>query len=82
MGTGIPYSNSNIVPYIKQFYVGGTNSLRSFIARSVGPGAEMPPEGFNDLTGDIQLELNMEYRFTISGRFKGALFVDAGNIWL
>jgi outer membrane protein assembly factor BamA len=81
-GIGIPYGNSDIIPYIKQFYVGGTNSLRSFIARSVGPGAEIPPEGFNDLTGDIRLEWNLEYRFTISGSFKGALFVDAGNIWL
>lgn len=81
-GVGIPYGNSDILPYIKQFYVGGTNSLRSFIARSVGPGAEVPPEGFNDLTGDIRLEWNLEYRFTISGSFKGALFLDAGNIWL
>jgi outer membrane protein assembly factor BamA len=81
-GLGIPYGNSDIVPYIKQFYVGGTNSLRSFIARSVGPGAELPPEGFNDLTGDIRLEWNLEYRFTISGNFKGALFTDMGNVWL
>ncbi len=79
---GIPIGNSTILPYIKQFFVGGTNSLRSFIARSVGPGAEVPPAGFNDVTGDIRLEGNMEYRFTISGSLKGALFVDAGNIWL
>ncbi len=81
-GVGIPFGNSGIVPYIKQFYVGGTNSMRSFIARSVGPGAEIPPEGFNDLTGDIRLEWNLEYRFTIAGNFKGALFTDMGNIWL
>ena len=81
-GVGIPYANSTVLPYVKQFYVGGTNSLRSFIARSVGPGSEVPPEGFNDLTGDIRLELNLEFRFTISGNFKSALFVDAGNIWL
>ncbi len=81
-GVGIPLSNSNVLPYIKQFYVGGTNSLRSFIARSVGPGSEVPPEGYNDLTGDIRLEGNLEYRFDIAGSLKGALFVDAGNIWL
>lgn len=56
--------------------------MRSFIARSVGPGAEKPPEGFNDITGDIRLEWNLEYRFTIKGDFKGALFTDIGNIWL
>ena len=81
-GVGIPIGNSDILPYIKQFYVGGTNSLRSFIARSLGPGGEVPPEGYNDQTGDIRLEGNMEYRFTFAGSFKGALFVDAGNTWL
>jgi outer membrane protein insertion porin family len=81
-GVGVPLGNSNILPYIKQFYVGGTNSLRSFVARSVGPGSEVPPDGYNDLTGDIRLEANAEYRFNVSGNLKGALFVDAGNIWL
>lgn len=81
-GVGIPLGNSDILPYIKQFYVGGTNSLRSFVARSVGPGSEIPPEGYNDLTGDIRLEGNLEYRFNVSGNLKGALFMDAGNIWL
>ena len=81
-GVGIPVGNSDILPYIKQFYVGGTNSLRSFIARSVGPGSEVPPEGYNDVTGDIRLEGNLEYRFDLSGNLKGAFFLDAGNIWL
>lgn len=81
-GVGIPLRNSDILPYVKQFYVGGTNSLRSFIARSVGPGSEVPPEGYNDLTGDIRIEGNLEYRFDISTKLKGALFMDAGNIWL
>lgn len=82
VGIGFPFGNSEILPYIKQFYVGGNNSLRSFIARSVGPGSEVPPEGFRDLTGDIRLEWNLEFRFTIAGSLKSALFLDAGNIWL
>jgi len=81
-GVGIPLGNSSVLPYVKQFYVGGTNSLRSFIARSVGPGSEVPPEGYRDLTGDIRLEGNLEYRFNLAGNLKGALFMDAGNIWL
>jgi outer membrane protein insertion porin family len=81
-GVGIPLGNSKSLPYVKQFYVGGTNSLRSFIARSVGPGSEVPPTGYNDLTGDIRLEGNLEYRFNIAGNLKGALFMDSGNIWL
>lgn len=81
-GVGIPTGNSKTLPYIKQFFVGGTNSLRSFIARSLGPGSEVPPEGYNDLTGDIRLEGNLEYRFQVAGGLKGALFIDAGNVWL
>lgn len=82
VGVGVPVGNSTTMPYIKQFYVGGTNSLRSFVARSVGPGSETPPTGYTDLTGDIRLEGNLEYRFDLSGKLKGALFIDAGNIWL
>ena len=81
-GLGVPFGNSSILPYLRQFYVGGTNSLRSFIARSLGPGSEIPPEGYNDLTGDLRLEWNLEYRFTVAGKLKGALFTDIGNIWL
>lgn len=81
-GIGVPTGNSQTLPYIKQFYVGGTNSLRSFIARSLGPGSEVPPVGYNDLTGDIRLEGNLEYRFQLAGSLKGALFIDAGNVWL
>lgn len=81
-GVGVPIGNADVLPYIKQFYVGGTNSLRSFIARSLGPGSEVPPEGYNDVTGDIRIEGNVEYRFEVSGDLKGALFIDAGNIWL
>ncbi|MBL0127643.1 MAG: BamA/TamA family outer membrane protein [Flavobacteriales bacterium] len=84
-GLAVAYGNSDVVPYVKQFFVGGTNSLRAFRARSVGPGAYLPT-GDNsiliDQTGDIRLEANLEYRFTLSGYFKGAFFADAGNIWL
>lgn len=85
-GAAIPYGNSSTIPYIRQFSVGGTNSVRAFIARTVGPGTFAPPDTifsqYYDQTGDIKLETNLEYRFPIYGYFKGALFVDAGNIWL
>ncbi len=85
-GFGYPYGNSSQLPFIKQFFIGGTNSLRGFRARSVGPGSfkeNADADSFlPDQSGDIKLELNSEYRYDFNSIFKGALFVDAGNIWL
>jgi outer membrane protein assembly factor BamA len=83
-GTGYSYGNSTVMPYIEQFYSGGANSLRAFTARSVGPGTYKPEEinGIIDQTGDIKLEGNIEYRFPFSKTLKGAIFIDAGNVWL
>lgn len=86
LGVGVPYNNSNVLPYTKQFFVGGANSIRAFQIRGVGPGSVEPDTvtsaGFFDQTGDIKLEANLEYRFDIISFLKGALFADAGNIWL
>ncbi len=84
-GIGYAYGNSNVMPYSEQFYIGGSNSIRAFQIRSIGPGSYHPEKStysYLDQTGDIKLEGNIEYRFTIYERFKGALFVDAGNVWL
>jgi outer membrane protein assembly factor BamA len=84
-GAAKPYGNSAVMPYAKQFFSGGPNSIRAFHINSVGPGTfyQNPDEiGFLRLGGDIKLEANTEYRFNIYRFFKGALFVDAGNVWL
>ena len=85
-GVGIPYGNSSTIPYIKQYYVGGPYNIRAFVSKSIGPGTYAPAEGISnnyiDQTGDITLETSVEYRFGIYKSFKGAFFVDAGNIWL
>jgi outer membrane protein assembly factor BamA len=83
-GVGLPYSNSEVMPYVEQFYGGGSNSIRAFVARSLGPGGyhEENPSDIIDQTGDVKLEGNAEYRFTLSGVVKGAFFLDAGNVWL
>lgn len=74
-----------VMPYIKQFFGGGPNSLRGWGFRRLGPG------GYNtyqlnrnnlDQTGDLKFEINAEYRFNIYKIFKGALFTDVGNVWL
>lgn len=87
VGVGLPYGNSSSLPYIKQFAAGGSNSIRAFRARSVGPGTYYNENINNrdvyiDQTGDIKLEGSLEYRFDILGPLKGAVFTDAGNIWL
>ena len=85
-GLGIPYGNSQSLPFVKQFFSGGPNSVRAFRIRSLGPGTYRPTQfdigSFFDQAGDIRLEGNIEYRFPIVSVLKGALFVDAGNVWL
>ena len=79
------YGNSNYAPYSELFYVGGANSIRAFTVRSIGPGRYHDRTGrgtYLDQAGDLKLELNAEYRFPIVNTLQGALFVDAGNVWL
>ncbi|MDR0227918.1 MAG: BamA/TamA family outer membrane protein [Flavobacteriaceae bacterium] len=84
-GVGVAYGNSKNMPYTKQFYVGGSNSLRAFRARTLGPGHFDPKvidsKFIPDQSGDMVLEVNFEYRKKLFSIVHGALFVDAGNIW-
>ncbi|MCB9064477.1 MAG: BamA/TamA family outer membrane protein [Chitinophagales bacterium] len=92
-GVGIPYNKtqSPTLPYLKQYFVGGAYSMRGWRIRSLGPGGYVDTNSnpnLIDRTGDMKLELNGEYRFDIFKAFGGALlfngavFADAGNIWL
>ena len=91
-GVGLPYGQSDALPYIKQYFVGGPYSLRGWRIRTLGPGSFYDLTTNNtdqiDRTGDIKLEFNGEFRFPISMLFAGAvkmngvIFGDAGNIWL
>lgn len=85
-GIGVPYNNSTVLPYIKQFFAGGSNDLRAFYSRTVGPGSyQRNNNGSNillDQSGEIKLIGNIEYRFPISYKLNGAVFLDAGNVWL
>lgn len=80
------YGNSDVAPYSEQFYVGGANSIRAFTVRSIGPGSYQPASdskySYIDQTGDIKFEANVEYRFRIIQDLHGAIFLDAGNVWL
>lgn len=85
-GVGYPYGNSTTIPYVKQFFVGGSNSIRAFRARTLGPGSYDPTvqnaSFFFDQSGDIKLELNAEYRANLYKFLNAAVFADAGNVWL
>lgn len=82
-GLGIPYGNSDIMPFSRQFFAGGPYSIRAFHIRSLGPGAYHPEDDgtYYDQMGNLRLEANVEYRFPIFSLLKGAVFVDAGNVW-
>ncbi|MDY3789306.1 BamA/TamA family outer membrane protein [Bacteroides fluxus] len=80
------YGNMQAAPYTEQFYIGGANSVRAFSARSIGPGGYPPNKedkfSFINHVGDIRMEANVEYRFRIISDLHGAVFLDAGNVWL
>lgn len=85
-GVALPYGNSEYIPFSRQFFVGGSNSIRAFRARTLGPGSYDPrtqESGFVfDQAGDVKLEFNAEYRANLYKFLNVAAFVDAGNIWL
>ena len=83
-GAGYAYGNSTALPFEKHFYAGGANSLRGWQARTVGPGLSPMDNSFviPNQTGDMRLEANIEYRFDMFWKVAGAVFADAGNIWM
>jgi outer membrane protein assembly factor BamA len=84
-GAAFAYGNSTNIPFIKSFFAGGTNDIRAFRARSLGPGAYYagnPRDSFvAEQPGDIKLEMNIEYRAKLFSIVRWAAFIDAGNIW-
>ena len=83
-GVAIPYGNSTAIPYEKRYFAGGSNHVRGWTARSLGPGAyrgEGSRIDYDNQAGDIHLDLNLEYRWKVWSVFELAAFTDAGNIW-
>ena len=84
LGVAYPYGNSQVLPFEKRYFSGGANSVRGWSVRSLGPGRYKDKDGkinFITQTGDLKLDLNLEYRTHLFWKFDGALFADAGNIW-
>ncbi len=83
-GLAVPYGNSSLIPFEKRYYSGGSNSVRGWNVRTLGPGSYQAVEGqttIYDQSGDIRLDLNVEYRSRLFWKLEMAAFVDAGNIW-
>ena len=84
MGVAYPYGNSQVLPFEKRYFSGGPNSVRGWSVRSLGPGSYKGTEGnmnYINHSGDIKLDVNLEYRTHLFWKFNGAAFIDAGNIW-
>ncbi|OHX65484.1 translocation and assembly module lipoprotein TamL [Flammeovirga pacifica] len=88
IGYSKPWGNSSTLPFIKQYFVGGPNSIRAFRSRSLGPGSFYDPDGINtagsfgNSGGDIKIEGSFEYRYDLHQYLKLAAFFDYGNVWL
>lgn len=84
-GIAFPYGNSRMLPFEKRYYAGGANSVRGWSVRGLGPGSYINKNDgtidYINQSGDIKLDLSLEYRMHLFWKFRGALFVDAGNIW-
>ena len=84
LGMAYPYGNSRVLPFEKRYFSGGANSVRGWSVRGLGPGKFKGHEGaidFINQTGDMRIDLNLEYRTHLFWKFNGAFFIDSGNIW-
>lgn len=84
LGVAVPYGNSTILPYEKRYFSGGANSVRGWTVRGLGPGKFKGSDGridFINQTGDMKLDMNVEYRTHLFWKVDGAAFIDAGNVW-
>ncbi len=84
LGIAYPYGNSTVLPYEKRYFSGGANSVRGWSTRELGPGRFRGTDGridFINQTGDMKLDMNVEYRAHLFWLIDGAAFIDAGNIW-
>ena len=84
VGVALPYGNSDVLPFEKRYFSGGANSVRGWSVRTLGPGAYNNSDNhinFINQSGDIKLDMSVEWRTLLFWKLNGALFIDAGNIW-
>lgn len=81
IGIAVPYGNAKVVPFEKRYFSGGANSVRGWSVRNLGPGSFAGDGNSMNQSGDIKLDASIEYRTRLFWKFRGAAFIDAGNIW-
>ena len=79
MGIAVPYGNAKTIPFEKQYFSGGANSVRGWSVRDLGPGSFAGNGNLLDQSGDIKLDASIEYRSKLFWKFQGAVFIDAGR---
>ena len=83
-GIAYPYGNSRILPFEKRYFSGGANGMRGWTVRTLGPGSYRNSNkniDFINQSGDIRLDMSVEYRSHLFMMVHSAVFIDAGNIW-
>ncbi len=83
-GVAIPYGNATAIPFVNQYYAGGAEGIRAWHPKDLGPGTYRVADSLNaypNQTADVKLEFNLEYRYSLNRSWKGAVFIDVGNIW-
>ncbi|MDL2291923.1 BamA/TamA family outer membrane protein, partial [Bacteroides sp. OttesenSCG-928-F21] len=81
LGIAVPYGNARVIPFEKQYFSGGANSVRGWSVRSLGPGSFPGDGNFLNQSGDLKFDTSIEYRSELFWKLQGAFFIDAGNIW-
>ena len=81
IGVAVPYGNAKTIPFEKQYFAGGANSVRGWAVRELGPGSFPGDGNLLNQSGDIRLGASVEYRSKLFWIIQGAVFIDAGNIW-
>lgn len=80
-GIAVPYGNAKVIPFEKQYFSGGANSVRGWAVRTLGPGKFEGDDNFLNQSGEIKFDASIELRSKLFWKFQGAFFIDAGNIW-
>lgn len=84
LGVAYPYGNSRVLPFEKRYFSGGANGMRGWAVRTLGPGSYRNSNSsidFINQSGDLKLDLSVEYRSHLFMMVHSAVFIDAGNIW-